>query len=334
MRSVLIITLLIILFNYACRREPVCTDCLDPDCTFWNTIPADNSDTLFSIEPCGSQTEYLLPPNYNYWDGCFNPRNNNQIAFIRWNTQNIPFIFELCTYDFCNDRLKVLTNTAFSQPDWSIKDWIVFKGAGSQIWKIKSNGDSLTQLTIVGGNANFNRPRWNNNGDRFLVSYWVDNFILDENGVFLDTLPNPSPLFDWDGKSIIYRRSISSVKSEYIYLTDTNFDLKIEIDSSSYASGSGDGLINSFALNPHRDEVFWIGNKRVCVTDFDGNRSQLSSHLNNNWYTQIAVSNDGKKILLNRMDRKRLSPCAIEERCRLYLMEADGSRERKINFPE
>ncbi|MCB0853106.1 MAG: hypothetical protein KDD63_12855, partial [Bacteroidetes bacterium] len=157
---------------------------MDPDCTFNISIPATQNDSLFPLEPCGSITEYTLPPNYNYLDGCFNPRNSNQIAFIRWNTQSIPFVFELCSYDFCKDKLVVLTDKAFSRPDWSVKGWIVFKGPGSQIWKIKSNGDSLTQLTMV-PNENFNRPTWNNSGTKFLVGSWTVKIIYDENGDFL-----------------------------------------------------------------------------------------------------------------------------------------------------
>jgi hypothetical protein len=320
-----------LLFITACNHQPDCPDCTDVDCTQDYTIAANNTDTLFPFDPCAA-TSYEYPGPYFYIDGCFNPSNENQLAFVRVNLKVIPYRFELCTFDFCSGQFQVLTDKAFSNPDWSVKDWIVFRGRNAQIWKIKSNGDSLIQLTNL--NDNFTSPKWDATGNGFLVSSWTDVIICDENGIFIDSFDHPKKHFDWDGQKIVYVFPNNPNRSDDLYISYLSSQMIEQIDESPLDPTGDDGFIQSVALNPAQGEVVWTGTRRVCITDFLGNRLQIATIFNNNWYEKVAVSGDGKKLVLGRIDRRRIAQCVIEERYNLYLMEYDGSNERKIIFPE
>ena len=327
-----IITIVFFLSVVTCTHPPESefSDCESTDCTEEFTIPADNSDTIFMFT-CPAYV-YEYPGPYQYLDACFAPLNSNLIAFIRMNVQTIPYQFELCTFNFCSGQFRILTDKAFSDPDWSVKNWIIFRGRNAQVWKIKSNGDSLIQITGV--NDNFNNPRWDALGNMFLVSSWTDVIVSDENGEFIDSINHPKKHFDWDGQKIAYVFPNNPDRSDDLYISDWSNQFVQQIDESPLDPSGEDGFIQSIALNPVKGEVVWTGARRVCITEFGGNRRQIATISNNNWYERVEVSGDGKKLLLGRVDRRLTGPCTVEERYSLYLMEYDGSNERKIIFPE
>jgi hypothetical protein len=92
-----------------------------------------------------------------------------------------------------------------SRPRWSRKGWILFEGqSGSgpgpyrwDAYKMKSNGDSLTQLTYMG---NIFQPEWNWEGDKFVCYQGLTSIsmVFDENGTILDTIKGrPASHHSW-----------------------------------------------------------------------------------------------------------------------------------------
>jgi hypothetical protein len=114
-----------------------------------------------------------------YIEAPYQPR---KLAKIDLKTKNVTVLF-----DPGNSYPQI-----YSKPRWSRKNWIIFEGqSGPQAWdiyKIKSDGDSLTRLTYRG---NCLKPDWNWKGDKFICfispAQIPINGIFDENGVFLDT---------------------------------------------------------------------------------------------------------------------------------------------------
>jgi TolB protein len=113
------------------------------------------------------------PSGYNFTDSdpSWSP-DGNTIAYIHQvyqyedTTVNKPGIY-LINPDGSNNRI-LITGYQWS-PDWSPDgNWIVFSNSG-QIYKIKLNGDSLTQLTYEGLCSS---PTWSDDG----------NFIAFQNG--------------------------------------------------------------------------------------------------------------------------------------------------------
>jgi hypothetical protein len=320
-------------FAGACRHIP---DFSPLDCTLDHTTPAYNLDTLFTpIEPCGAVTQYVNPDRYAFYDACFNPNNNSQIAFIRHDLSTFPWTIELCTFDFCTNEFKVLTDRCFISPDWSTKNWITFRGKDKQIWIIKSNSDSLTQLTFDA--RNHGTPRWETNGQKIL--FWEDNMplnhhvIIDLSGKRLDTIPGLiSPSCDWDGEKIITHRGQNN--NQFIFLTNYSNLSSTIIDSVYLNPTTYDSSLYTIDLCSVNKTVYWTFPRQINATSFNGRRHAIAKTINNNWYGRVSVSGDGTKLLVERTDRRRTDFCVIEEHNRLYLMEADGSNERRIVFPE
>lgn len=131
-----------------------------------------------------------------------NPNNADEIAFV-----SIPYgngqESQLIIYNTITQEKRVLVNEWITgQISWGKKDWILFKkAAGLQLYKIKSNGDSLTPI----GNGQWFHASWNSTGDKFIAFHKFKStleprtFILNVNGDVLDSIYS-----DWwyhDGNS-------------------------------------------------------------------------------------------------------------------------------------
>lgn len=330
MQKWLVFTAIICLF-LACRHLPE----LD-DYTFQYTIPANNSDTLFPLFPCGAVTYYPTVDRYRYYYGCFNPVSNNEIAFVRHDMSVLPRRSELCIFNFSTGAFHMLASPC-SSPSWSKKGWIAFTGKNGKLWMIKSNGDSLTQLTLTGGGHLY--PRWDARGERIMFyESGTPNFqymIINTDGERLDTINNHSnDIFTWDGKNIISSNLSfhNNIPTNHISLRDAQGVFMNYLER--IVSSSHDSLINSIDFSPLDKEVYWTNFRQVNSTHFSGRRRQIAQIVNNNLYGHVSVSGSGTKLIIERVDVTRLDLCTIEERFHLYLMEADGTGERKILFPE
>jgi hypothetical protein len=78
----------------------------------------------------------------------FNPENPYEISFIsEINSNNGLFVYNFCTN---KTRFVVSSKIYYYNYNWGLNDWIYFTSYDQNIWKIKSNGDSLTQFTQSG----------------------------------------------------------------------------------------------------------------------------------------------------------------------------------------
>jgi len=142
----------------------------------------------------GMGYKYVPLLNINCTYPCLNPLNENEFAYIRQLNSNI----ELCVYNRSsksNISILQLKNKKYegipaSYVRWSKKNWLLFEDLYNNIFKIKPNGDSLTQLTF--SRSDFN-PEWNNKGTLFCTEHLTFDkkyitIIRDEKGDALDTI--------------------------------------------------------------------------------------------------------------------------------------------------
>jgi hypothetical protein len=123
-------------------------------------------------------------PDYTYFINSVNPENEFQIAFIKYTNNLFPRTqSELWVMDLCTQEKRYISNELLGGVDWSIKGWMVFTRKDLQLWKVKSSGDSLTQLTFEGVNSS---PSWNWDGSKILYRQPSDPgavlITLDEKG--------------------------------------------------------------------------------------------------------------------------------------------------------
>lgn len=91
-----------------------------------------------------------------------NPTNASEFLFLN----EIDSVRGIYTYNLATGETHKVVGDFYiwSKPDWSVQDWIVFE-TGAQIFKVKSNGDSLTQLTFEDNNY---YPSWSPDGEFIL----------------------------------------------------------------------------------------------------------------------------------------------------------------------
>jgi hypothetical protein len=256
---------------------------------------------------------------------CFNPTNPNEIIFIRghYSTQSN----ELVKYNFATKSESILLNSTqiWGHPDWGVNGWILLNKGDNQVWKIRDNGDSLTQLTTQFGLDAI----WSPNGNEFV--YWVQinsvyyTFFSDINGNIFDTLLSPNILYHgaWspDGTKIATN---FSYRLSYIDL-NTRQTIQVNIPSNSTPIYDINWLSDS-------ETIIWCTNDGFFKTNINSNTTtQIKTSCSSKRYIYPTVFN--KKIIIQRFDSKLISENIIWTENNLYSMDADGRNETKLIVP-
>ncbi|HAD11295.1 MAG TPA: hypothetical protein DCF33_02535 [Saprospirales bacterium] len=314
------------------------------------TVAAVNVDTLLScaVLPCAWQCEQSSPTTiqYLYSFPCFNPKNLDDIAFVRYDRKGVfGENVELCIMNMCTGELRIIHNKVLGNLDWSIKDWIIFTGRNQMLYKIKPNGDSLTQLTFTGSLNN--EPIWSPNGDKFVWYHKVGSksytVVSNENGLNWDTLPliqvNASR-FEW-----IINNKIAFTYNQYNLETLPSTRLGIiDLDSSTiqYDVFNLDGLApypGNYILN-----MDWIASEQSMLFSTKFGVAKTNIHTKQRTvitkgfdetrrYEWARLSPDSKFVIMHRRDGKSIV-CNTDFMERLYVVNLDGTNERWVKLQE
>jgi hypothetical protein len=179
---VIIFVMLFIVF-FSCRKDPKIViekpsvTAVDTNDLICEPLPP---DTGYGI------TEYITEPTL---PDCptFNPYNSDEIIYV---SQSInPYSYKLIKFNLNTFQHDVILNKSgivISQLDWSRKNWIFFSeriNSTFSVYKIKSNGDSLTQINFPNSyGQRFLAPQWNYSGNKFICFKYPASYsiIFDE----------------------------------------------------------------------------------------------------------------------------------------------------------
>lgn len=225
------------------------------------------------------------------------------------------------------DNRQMFLKGANRLPAWSPNGiWIAFVN-GAQIYKIKSDGDSLTQLTFEGRNF---FPAWSPDGKYIAYDSDVDDtkydiWTMSPNGENKKNISQESDSLDqggwrrpnWspDGNWIIHERYISGgeVGTE-IFIMDT---------SGYNAEWLVHGSKPKFSLDGSK--IVFMSNVQIWVMDSDDyNLLQLTQKGGN----YPAWSPDGNYMVFTRNNFAEFG----DENGRLWIMDADGGNKRQLTF--
>lgn len=301
----------ICLLCIACRKEnPVNED----DCLNFYNRPA----TVNFLNWPGIDTTYNTP--------CFNPNNSNEIIYIKGcMSANKGFIVKR---NLVTGYETYIVSDVWGKPDWSSKDWIVFNHADNQVWKIKSNGDSLQQLSTQGGMEGI----WNHSGDK--IAYWNQiqstyfTFITDENGNHLDTLLYPFLLhngaWSYDNNKI----------ASYTYTYDVGYIDLISKELYKITNNKEDSrgwfVISDMVWTSDSQNIIWCNGFGIFKTNIISHQTiQIITACDSKQYRSVSVSSDAKKIIAGRADQK-LVDNNLYIKSGLSIMDIDGKNEVKI----
>lgn len=257
------------------------------------------------IGDCGEldlQDGYLvLRDSVMYFAPYFNPNNSNQFVFIEQKSNDL--IKWLCIYDITTKEKKYLCDEVDFNPRWTINNWIVFN-RGGEIWKIKTTGDSLTQLFTGYNKYNLQvNPR----GDRIIFresNDYYTTYLADLNGNLLDSVSDQyfgEGSWSRDGLKITCKLATGGQ-----YYTGGSFgyyDTTLRIFNDVYLSTSEetkDRILDTEWL-PDSKNVLWLAGTEYQITDIESKETSLFlRECETNIKLWPNYSNDGSKIIWER----------------------------------
>lgn len=274
---------------------------------------------------------------------CFNPTNPNEIGFIEvgphytLGASSLPTT-KLVRFNTKTKKKNIIlaaSNYISGATQWSKNDWIFFRMQGDDggfyVWKIKSSGDSLTQLTTWPKSG---VPKLNKREDKII--YFIGDYlpriavVIDVNGNPLDTVSVE------DCPSCM---SYGSWKHDSLFVGGWPFKMMImdiELDSSviyqeikaSHSSGGGTiWLDNENVIWSNQDGVYRIN----IVTD---ESSLIRLNCESQMYAARDYSPSTDKVLLTKLYFKKtdlVKQLGVGSR-EIVMMNTDGTSEEIIKI--
>ncbi len=309
------ITLICVLIMASCKKDlPLYTMPL-PDCA--NITDLNTSDQIFYQNLDNTTTVF----------GSFNPNNSDQILYYHGNTEannGSVNVFDLNT----QSTACIYQGNVWERPYWSAKNWIVF-GYAQQIFKIKSDGDSLTQLTFQ--NENYS-PIWSYDGSEIIYRQYVSHqtysiIRLRDDGYKLDSIPNS-----------YLDEGVCNGNNQIVYLPEHTskqiaiLDLDLFGVSNSYTMFE-DAYLNIHDVKwiPNTDDVVWSTLSGIFRTNLTTlSTTKIKEGCDFNHYLNLDVSSDGLKILTSVFTYTLLEPNLIGVDSEIRIMNIDGTNETEI----
>ncbi len=338
--TILCLAILSLFFAACCSDDdnnPIAT-CMQGLGYFTKPASEVEDTTLFCFDcQIDCQEVYSSAIPFDYFYPCFNPNNPDQLAYYRYDNTLMGIGYELWVADFCTGGQKKLADNAFYSLDWSTKGWLIFTATDQNIWKIKSDGDSLTQMTTSGSYNQY--PKWSPNADKFAYRTEVDTgyhfLIVSHDGMPLDTINELSRASCWhwiDEDKICYAIDYFSLKLNYIEIGSGEI---IHLHTLSNQS-SNDGLVRSISLLPNENAIVWLARGLIGKTNLtDGSFEILKERLQQEKYeTQLTVRPGSNEVVFDKGVVHEVDHCHVDTEYDFYVIEKDGTNQRKILIPE
>jgi len=270
----------------------------------------------------------------SYGVPCFNPNNSEEVLLFYAKENDGP------PHSLIKYNLKTKTYETFYEglpqfrPRWGKNGWILLPlwnelgNDGFNIWKIKSNGDSLTQLTFSG---NCHTPDWNITSDKFIYKLGFTTptkyIMADEFGNFIDTiysgLASPG---SWQHDSLIVNTSSGKLILGNPYTGEANLIYQVE-ELSSISNGGAEWI--------NLETIIWAHVTGIYKTNIKTNTTEIIKETCNASYYQLPTySPQSNKIIFQRIDRMERGSEGGDLHADLYIMNIDGSEEEKIEISD
>jgi hypothetical protein len=275
------------------------------------------------------QPSDFFPEKYVYFGVCKNPTNEFEICYLRNEigvqnyNENELFVFDFCT----GVARKIATNVRYGG-NWSSLDWLIYTSKDGKLYKVKSNGDSLTALNI---SVASNDVKWSPDGTKFLYNGW---HVMSSDGNKLTSLANKVYDYDWvDNDQIVYNTLYSmTVYVQSISTKTKKLLVDIPDGNSTFYSVIGNYLYCISSKNPGTYEALEITYKINLST---GDTSTV-------WSTPVSFMgytcpSAGNKLFVSMVLRDTLTggnTAVNNRRHHLAVMDMDGTNIRRIKIPE
>lgn len=296
-----------------------------------------DDECIDSSELTDMSGELLYLARYPTYDKpCFNPNNPDEIIFS-YTTYETELSSKILKYNLSSKEYETIYEGFLqSRPRWGRNDWILLplfnesENNGFNIWKIRSNGDSLTQLTYSG---NCHTPDWNIVGDKFIYKLGFTSptkyIMADEFGNFIDTtLIGTGGGGTWQHDSLIANGNFKGLFLGNPYSKFYDYQTLFEPNEISSISRGGAEWLN-------QETVIWAHVTGMYKTNIITNETELLKETCISSYYQLPTySPQSSKVVFVKVDRVNRGSEGGDLYSKLYIMNTDGSNEQKIEIPE
>lgn len=306
-------------------------------CTEDAGIPVINFDTSI-VYPCPLGFNIVQKNRYQYAEPVFNPNNENEIIYIRREYEESSILKrEIWKYNFCTENATFITDLVSHDLDWSRKDWVIFTAEDRQLYKIKSNGDSLTRLTL---NGDFNnQAKWNDAGTKYLYERLTSPLsglrVCDEFGNVQDTLDGLTVAHSWTWDNEDNRIFYSEIPEDVIYGEYYSETDELEPINTLSLAGSADRIITKLVYRKSDNRLYFASSLNLAYHDLATDEVvHLTQGADNRAYGPFDIPKEGNTIIVSRIDLEKTDVCTVEIEVNLYLIDVTGEREREVVLPE
>jgi len=270
----------------------------------------------------------LAPPDFLFRRPVFNPNNGDEMLYIKVEGEYFNPYTELRIVNLCTGEDRFVTDKASFNPDWSVKDWIIFEDAHFKIWKIKSNGDSLIQLTF---NHQQNHPKWSPDGTMFF-QFQKDRtpngnlFLMDESGNTIQI--QDSTLGGWGSYSW------SPDGTRYAFPTGASLGIaSIEnILVDIFPGISPAGVITSVIWHPTEEIIYWNDGEGFYTTNLITRETQTLFERcgTNQFHAAFSISPNLDRIVMEQIYYTKIGDNLLLQEFKLISLDMDGRNEQRI----
>ena len=282
-----------ILLFLSCKKESTNT----PSTTNTPRIEyLDECEDIPPFEGLGWGYNYISE-SVGYYNITRNPYNEEEIFYFKYNQNIENNNNQIIKYNFSTKQETVIYHdnpiSYCSSPNE--KGWILFNMNFGDIYKIKTNGDSLT---LIKQNNCYN-PIWIGN-NKIIYSTETIPYIINEQGNILDSIPNTYPetfsiknnnlLLTHDNKIILYKLDTKEITD--IILGNIIFRADW-IDNEKFVWCDRDAIYKTNINTQETDTI-----KQVCNSTL--HESCIYSSFLNKYVFSVELHNKTDSITINR----------------------------------
>ncbi len=296
-----------------------------------------------ACEPCES---FYLPwspipyptrplPKQRY-SPCFNPNDGNDFVYVDQDLEAKTTM--LIKYNLLTQQQAILLPQVgiVEQPKWGKNGWIVFSD-GTNIFKLRDNGDSLTQLTFEGTNQDPNIFE-----DKIMFTY--TGGMSGTAGVkTMDMQGNNRVNIAINGtlkKNVI--NGLGEIAGSLGGYRLATYHLATKQQQTYLANDTGyfKRIISDKCWHPNNTDIYFIAapigendTTRLGINKINKHTQQETLVKNvcaTRAYNYLSISPDGTKLLVERSNVTLLPDSARLMGSDIYIMDSDGRNERKV----
>lgn len=269
-----------------------------------------------------------------YLAPCFNPENSDEFLYVVYHPNNEVYNKELWKYNMATNEKAFITDNVWYYPKYSLNEWIFFNRYNEQIWKVKSNGDSLQPLFTEELNYDVEASMHNKRimFRRIIESDYYVMFADYDGNILYQISDKVYADGSWseDGNKILSTYSFSN-EDRGIAIYDTLYNLISKFNHGEYESYYSS--IHGMDWLMDSENFVWCkvhGTYKVNSTS--GIETQILEGCDTNQYGWPSVSPDNTKILFEHTTLEKIGKNAYRKKVNIVMTDTNGMNEIVIQL--